>query len=155
MRVDAVRQFLAEHGLGDDYREFSVSSATVELAAKAIGCEPGRIAKSLTFLTKAGPVLIVVMGTARIDNQKFKRQFGEKARFPQAGEVELLFGHPVGGVCPFAVLPGVRIYLDESLRAFDPLYPAAGAGNNAVRVSLADLARVTGADWVDVCRTQF
>ena len=152
MRVDAVRQFLAEHGLADAYREFSVSSATVELAAKAIGCEPGRIAKSLTFIAKTGPMLIVVMGTARIDNQKFKRLFGEKARFPRPEDVERLFGHPVGGVCPFAVLPGVRMYLDESLRAFDPVYPAAGAANNAARISLADLERATGAGWVDVCR---
>lgn len=152
MRVEAVKQELAIHGLGAAYREFATSSATVELAAQAAGCEPGRIAKSLCFITRQGPVIIVVMGTARVDNQKFKQTFGEKARFPQTDEVATLTGHPVGGVCPFAPLPGVRIFLDASLRCFDPVYPAAGATNNAVCISLADLERVTRAPWVDVCK---
>jgi prolyl-tRNA editing enzyme YbaK/EbsC (Cys-tRNA(Pro) deacylase) len=151
MRVEEVKALLAGHGLADAYLEFSVSSATVELAARAIGCEPGRIAKTLAFITKDGPLLVVVMGTARVDNKKFKRAFGEKARFPSLEQVEALTGHPVGGVCPFAALPGVRVALDQSLRCFDPLYPAAGAPNNAVRVSLADLERLTQAPWVDVC----
>ncbi len=153
MRVEAVKNVLAEYGLAEAYREFPTSSATVELAAAAAGCEPGRIAKSLSFKTSQGPMVVVVMGTARIDNQKFKKQFGEKARFPHAEEVEELIGHPVGGVCPFAVKPGVKICLDESLRAFDPVYPAAGAANNAVCISLADLEKITGGAWVDVCKT--
>lgn len=154
MSVAAVKQFLEKHGLAEAYREFPVSSATVELAARAAGCEPGRIAKSLSFITREGPMIVVVMGTARIDNQKFKRQFGEKARFPRAEDVEELIGHPVGGVCPFALRPDVRIFLDESLRAFDPVYPAAGATNNAACISLADMERVTGAGWVDVCKVE-
>lgn len=152
MSVEAVKQELAGHGLADAYMEFPTSSATVELAAAAAGCEPGRIAKTLSFRTSHGPMVVVVMGTARIDNQKFKQQFGEKARFPQGEEVLDLIGHPVGGVCPFALKPGVRVYLDESLKAFDPVYPAAGATNNAVRVSLDDLERVTHGEWVDVCK---
>ncbi len=152
MRVDAVRKQLESFGLLDGYREFSTSSATVELAAAAAGCEPGRIAKTLSFKTADGPIVIVAMGTARIDNRKYKEQFREKAKFPQAEEVEALTGHPVGGVCPFALNPGVRVFLDVSLKAFDPVYPAAGAPNNAVCLSLADLELSTGGVWVDVCR---
>ncbi len=144
---------LAKHGLDALYMEFEVSSATVELAAKAAGCEPGRIAKTLSFITAQGPMVIVVMGTARVDNQKFKAVFHEKPRFMQGEQVEELTGHAIGGVCPFGLKPGVSIYLDESLKAFDPVYPAAGAANNAVKISLADLERVTGGQWVDVAKT--
>jgi prolyl-tRNA editing enzyme YbaK/EbsC (Cys-tRNA(Pro) deacylase) len=151
MRVLEVKAFLAEHGLAGAYLEFPASSATVELAAQAVGCEPGRIAKTLAFITKAGPLLLVVMGMARVDNKKFKLVFGEKPRFPSLQQLEALTGHPAGGVCPFAALDGVRIALDQSLRCFDPVYPAAGATNNAVRISLADLERLTQAPWVDVC----
>ena len=154
MSVEAVKQVLSAHGLLDNYQEFSTSSATVELAAAALGCEPGRIAKSLSFMTKSGPMVVVVMGTARVDNRKFKDQFGEKASFVKPDELETLVGHPMGGVCPFALLPGVRLFLDKSLRLFDPVYPAAGAFNNAVKISLADLERVTGAEWVDICKTE-
>lgn len=153
MRVDAVKKQLEAYGLLDRYIEFPTSSATVELAAQAAGCEPGRIAKTLSFKTNSGPVVIVVMGTARIDNRKFKDCFKEKARFPQGDEVVELIGHPIGGVCPFAVNEGVRIYLDVSLKAFDPVYPAAGAPNNAVCLSLEELERVTGGTWIDVCKT--
>lgn len=153
MGVEAVQQFLAGHGLADAYRSFETSSATVELAAAALGCEPGRIAKSLTFTARSGPIIVVAMGTARVDNRKFKDRFGEKASFAKADHLESLVGHPPGGVCPFAVLPGVRVFLDESLRLFDPVYPAAGAANNAVEISLADLERVSGATWVDICKT--
>ena len=152
MRVEAVKAILEAHGVGDAYLEFPTSSATVELAAQAAGCEPGRIAKTLSFLTSQGPLVVVAMGTARIDNRKFKDQFHEKARFLRGEEVEAHIGHPVGGVCPFALNEGVRVCLDVSLRQFDPVYPAAGAPNNAVRISLADLERVTGGEWVDVCK---
>lgn len=154
MSVEAVKRFLDEHGLADAYRAFATSSATVELAAEALNCEPGRIAKSLTFVTKGGPIIVVAMGTARVDNRKFKDQFGEKASFAKPDELEQLVGHPVGGVCPFAALPGVKVFLDESLRRFDPVYPAAGATNNAVEISLAELERVTGASWVDICKAE-
>ena len=152
MRIDEVKRQLEAFGVLDGYREFATSSATVELAAA--GCEPGRIAKTLSFKTAEGPIVIVVMGTARIDNRKFKDQFKEKAKFPQGEEVESLIGHPIGGVCPFAVNEGVRVFLDLSLKAFDPVYPAAGAPNNAVCLSLADLERVTGGTWVDVCKQE-
>lgn len=154
MRVKAVREFLEQHGLGAAYREFEVSSATVELAALAVGCEPGRIAKSLSLAGKDGPLILVVMGTARLDNRKFKDAFRQKAHFIKAEDVERLVGHPMGGVCPFALPAGVSVCLDESLKRFDPVYPAAGAPNNAVEISLADLERVTGATWVDVCKTE-
>ena len=118
MRIDEVKRQLEAFGVLDGYREFATSSATVELAAAAAGCEPGRIAKTLSFKTAEGPIVIVVMGTARIDNRKFKDQFKEKAKFPQGEEVESLIGHPIGGVCPFAVNEGVRVFLDLSLKAF-------------------------------------
>lgn len=154
MNVETVKQFLAGQGLLAAYREFETSSATVDLAAAALGCEPGRIAKSLTFVTKSGPIMVVAMGTARVDNRKFKDRFGEKASFAKSDQLEELVGHPMGGVCPFAVPATVRLFLDESLKLFDPVYPAAGAPNNAVEISLADLERVTGATWVDICRTE-
>lgn len=154
MRIDEVKKQLEAFGVLGGYREFATSSATVELAAVAAGCEPGRIAKTLSFKTAEGPIVIVVMGTARIDNRKFKDQFKEKAKFPQGEEVESFIGHPIGGVCPFAVNEGVRIFLDRSLKAFDPVYPAAGAPNNAVCLSLADLERVTGGTWIDVCKQE-
>ena len=154
MRVDAVREFLERHGLGADSRQFEVSSATVDLAAAAVGCEPGRIAKTLSLQGKDGPLVLVVMGTARLDNRKFKDVFHQKAHFIKAEDVESLVGHPMGGVCPFALPEGVPVYLDASLKNFDPVYPAAGAPNNAVEISLADLERVTGGVWVDVCKAE-
>lgn len=153
-RVDKVKEHLQAHGLLEGYREFETSSATVELAAQTIGCEPGRIAKTLSLGTAAGPMVIVAMGTARLDNRKFKDTFQEKARFLKGEEVPELVGHPIGGVCPFALKDGVRVFLDESLRLFDPCYPAAGAPNNAVKLSLNELERATGGKWVDVCRTE-
>lgn len=152
MRVTAVREQLAANGLADRYREFETSSATVELAAQALGCEPGRIAKSLSVMLKEGPAIIVVMGTARLDNRKFKDCFHQKAAFIPGGELPTHVGHPQGGVCPFALPEGVPVYLDESLRAFDPVYPAAGAPNNAVELHLDELERLTGGRWIDVCK---
>ena len=154
MRVDAVREFLSRHGVGAAYREFEVSSATVELAAQAIGCEPGRIAKSLSIAVNDAPLVLVVMGTARLDNRKFKDAFHAKARFIKPEDLESQVGHPMGGVCPFALPSGVPVYLDESLKRFDPVYPAAGAPNNAVRLTLAELERITGGTWVDVCKAE-
>ena len=153
MRVDAVRAFLARHGLEQAYSEFDVSSATVELAAQAIGCEPGRIAKSLSICVNDTPMVLVVMGTARLDNRKFKDAFHSKARFIKPEDLEAQVGHPMGGVCPFALPAGVAVYLDTSLRQFDPVYPAAGAPNNAAMLTLEELERVTGGTWVDVCKS--
>ena len=154
MSVEAVRAFLKEKGLEAAYREFSSSRATVALAAAVLGCEEGRIAKTLSLTTRSGPIVIVVMGTARLDNRKFKDVFHQKAHFIKAEDVESLVGHPMGGVCPFALPEGVPVYLDASLKNFDPVYPAAGAPNNAVEISLADLERVTGGVWVDVCKAE-
>ncbi len=152
MRTEQVKQFLQQHGLSDRYIQNPTSSATVELAAQALGCEPGRIAKTLGFVTKQGPMVIVACGTAKVDNTKYKAVFNEKARFMKPGEVETLTGHPVGGVCPFALNPQVKVYLDASLKAFDPVYPAAGAPDNAVKLSLQELQTLTGGQWVDVCK---
>ena len=152
MRVDAVKAVLASHGLAGAYMEFEVSSATVDLAAAAVGCEPGSIAKSLSVTGPDGPMVLVVMGTARLDNRKFMDAFNCKPRFIKPEELLELVGHPMGGVCPFALRDNVRIYLDVSLRCFDPVYPAAGASNNAVRITLDELERITGGIWVDVCK---
>ena len=153
MRVAAVRDFLTRHGLENAYLEFDVSSATVDLAAQAVGCEPGRIAKSLSISVNDAPLVLVVMGTARLDNRKFKDVFHAKARFIKPEDLEAQVGHPMGGVCPFALPEGVPVYLDKSLQRFDPVYPAAGAPNNAARLTLAELERVTGGVWVDVCKS--
>lgn len=154
MGVESVKDFLKKNNLFENYLEFQTSSATVELAVQAIGCEPGRIAKTLSLKTSNGPIVIVVMGAARIDNKKFKEVFGEKVKFLQGDEVFELTGHPIGGVCPFALKEGVKIYLDESLKEYNPIYPAAGAGNNAIKISLEDLERVTNGTWIDVCKFQ-
>ena len=154
MSIEKVRAFFAARGRGGDVLEFPVSSATVELAAQAVGVIPARIAKTLSLLGKDGPLVLVVMGTARLDNRKFKDVFHQKAHFIKAEDVESLVGHPMGGVCPFALPEGVPVYLDASLKNFDPVYPAAGAPNNAVEISLADLERVTGGVWVDVCKAE-
>lgn len=152
MRTEAVKAHLAAHGLADRYREFTVSSATVALAAEALHCEAGRIAKTLSIATASGPVLVVAMGLARLDNRKFKDLFHEKPRFIPAEALEELVGHPQGGVCPFALREGVRVFLDESLRRYDVVYPAAGAPNNAVELDLDELTALTGGQWIDVCK---
>ena len=152
MRVDAVRAVLASHGLAEAYMEFAVSSATVELAAAAVGCEPGRIAKSLSVMGADGPMVLVVMGTARLDNRKFKDAFNCKPRFIKPEELLELVGHPMGGVCPFALPPGVAVYLDESLKQYETVYPAAGTRDSAVKVPVAHFAEYTGGTWVDVCK---
>ena len=154
MRVDAVKAVLASHGLAEAYMEFAVSSATVDLAAAAVGCEPGRIAKSLSVMGADGPMVLVAMGTARLDNRKFKDVFGCKPRFIKPEDLPDMVGHPMGGVCPFALRDTVRVYLDASLRNFDPIYPAAGAPNNMVRITLDELERITGGTWVDVCKEE-
>lgn len=152
MSVEEVKKQLQREGLLQDYREFDVSCATVELAARAIGCEEGRIAKTLAFVTREGPILIILMGKARIDNKRFKEVFAQKAIFPKPEDLPDLVGHVAGGVCPFAVREGIRVFLDESLRSYDPVYPSAGATNNAVRISLADLERITQGKWIRVSR---
>lgn len=131
--------------------EFTVSSATVELAAKAVGVEPGMIAKSLSFKLKGGgAVVIVLAGTARLSNRKFKDFFGCRAKMLNPEETEEITGHAVGGVCPFGLKDGVKVYLDNSLKAYDIVYPAAGASNNAVRIQVSEFADITNGEWADL-----
>ena len=133
--------------------EFAVSSATVELAAVAVGCEPQRIAKTLSFMVDQKPILIVAAGDAKIDNPKYKAQFSTKAKMLSHDQAAELIGHAVGGVCPFAVNDGVAVYLDESLKRFDIVYPAAGTGNSAVKLTIDELYTCSEAvGWVDVCK---
>ncbi len=153
MSIETVRSHLARYGLDARIREFRQSSATVELAAAALGCEPERIAKTLSFLVGASPVLIVTAGDARIDNAKFKARFGTKAKMIAPEQVEALTGHAVGGVCPFAPAAGVAIFLDESLKRFDTVFPACGTPNSAVELTVPELERASGmTGWVDVCK---
>lgn len=152
MSLERARAYLREKGLEDRIIIPEHSSATVAEAAEALGCEPGMIAKTLSFLQDETPVLILAEGTARIDNAKYKARFRRKAKMIPFDEVETRIGHSVGGVCPFGVNEGVTVYLDESLRLHDVVYPAAGTDHSAVRLSIADLERACpGAEWIDVC----
>jgi prolyl-tRNA editing enzyme YbaK/EbsC (Cys-tRNA(Pro) deacylase) len=151
MSLQSVRAFLADRNLDLPIIELDVSTATVALAAEAHGVEPGRIAKTLAFrLNGEHAILLVAAGDARIDNRKFKAALG-KGKMLQADEVVELTGHPVGGVCPFGLAHPLPIYLDYSLRDFDEVLPAAGTINSAIRISIEQLAEVTGGQWVDVC----
>ncbi|MCI5704073.1 YbaK/EbsC family protein [Candidatus Pseudoscillospira sp. SGI.172] len=154
MSIEKVRSFFAGLGREDDILEFAVSSATVELAAQAVGCSPGRIAKTLSFAVDEGCVLVVCAGDSKIDNSKFKAQFHTKAKMLSPDEVLSFTGHAVGGVCPFAIEnPAVTVYLDESMRRFDTVYPAAGSSNSAIRLTPAELERFSkSAGWIDVCK---
>ena len=154
MSIEKVRKYFAEYGMEDKILEFSVSSATVELAAAALGCEGARIAKSLSLMTGDGPILIITAGDTKIDNSKYKHTFGQKARMLAFDEVEKLIGHGVGGVCPFAVNEGVRVYLDESLKRFETVFPAAGSANSAIELTPRELEKYSSSlvGWVDVCK---
>ncbi|MBP3520560.1 MAG: YbaK/EbsC family protein [Oscillospiraceae bacterium] len=153
MAIEKVRAYFEGYGMADRILEFQVSSATVELAAQALGCEPCRIAKTLSFSVEDKPILIVAAGDAKIDNPKYKAQFGTKAKMLTPAEAEDLVGHAVGGVCPFAVKEGVRVYLDESLKRFETVFPACGSSNSAIELTISELERYSGYDsWVDVCK---
>lgn len=153
MAIEAVKDFFSKYGIADRVREFDVSSATVELAARALGCDPCRIAKTLSFLVDGRAVLIVTAGDAKIDNPKYKAQFGTKARMLTPGEAEALVGHAVGGVCPFAVNNGVTVYLDVSLKRFPTVFPACGSSSSAIELTIPELEKYSGfAAWIDVCK---
>ena len=153
MSIDKVREHLKKFGADNRIIEFAVSSATVELAAAALGCPGARIAKSITFKNDDKAILVVAAGDAKIDNPKFKACFGIKAKMLTAEEVEKLVGHSVGGVCPFGVRDTVDVYLDESLRRFDTVYPACGSSNSAIELNLEELEEYSGSSrWVDVCK---
>ena len=153
MPVTDVKEYLRQYGLEDRVRELSESSATVELAAQALGCEPARIAKTLSFKLEEGPVLIVAAGDAKVDNAKYKAKFHQKAKMLTPEEALTLIGHPVGGVCPFALKPGVAVYLNESLKRFQTVFPACGSGNSAIELTLPELERASrAAEWADLCK---
>lgn len=153
MAIEKVREYFKQQGIEEKIQEFSVSSATVALAAEALNCEPERIAKTLSFLVEEQAVLIVAAGDARIDNSKYKKQFETKAKMLTPELVTALVGHAVGGVCPFAVKEGVRVYLDESLKRFETVFPACGSSNSAIELTIPELERYSGFEsWVDVCK---
>ncbi len=151
MAIEKVREYFKTLGAEDRILEFEVSSATVELAAKALGCEPQRIAKTLSFDINGDTVLIVVAGDAKVNNSKFKEAFHTKAKMLGFDEAEERIGHAVGGVCPFAVNDGVKVYLDESLKRFETVFPACGSSNSAVELTIAELEKFSNPiSWVDV-----
>ena len=153
MAIEKVREYFRRFGMEERILEFEVSSATVELAAQALHCEPCRIAKTLSFLVEGKGILIVAAGDAKIDNPKYKAYFGAKAKMLSPEEVETLVGHAVGGVCPFANPEGTTAYLDVSLKRFDTVFPAAGSPNSAIELSCAELEAFShSAGWVDVCK---
>ena len=153
MSIEKVKAYFAALGMEDRVLEFPVSSATVELAAAALGCEPCRIAKTLSFSVGGAPILIVTAGDVKINNAAYKARFSTKAKMLTPDEAVSLIGHAVGGVCPFAVNEGVTVYLDESLRRFETVFPACGSGNSAIELTIPELERYSGfAAWVDVCK---
>ncbi len=153
MSIEKVREYFKSKNYEDRIIEFDVSSATVELAAEALGCDPALIAKTLSFKVNDGAVLIVCAGDTKIDNGKFKAQFSTKAKMLTPEEAVEMVGHAVGGVCPFAIKDGVRVFLDNSLRRFETVYPAAGSSSSAVKLSPEELEMLSAAEgWIDVCK---
>ena len=153
MAIKKVKAFFKEYDMENRVQEFNVSSATVELAAAALHCEPNRIAKTLSFIVDGNAILIVAAGDAKVDNPKYKAQFGTKAKMLTLEEVETLVGHAVGGVCPFAVNEGVSVYLDVSLKRFQTVFPACGSSNSAIELSIDELEEYSNfIQWVDVCK---
>ncbi len=153
MSFEKAKNYLLDRGYEDRIREFDVSSATVDLAAVAVGTEPARIAKSLTFLIGENPIMILCAGDTKIDNAKFKALFKVKAKMMTAEQVEEMIGHKIGGVCPFGIRDNVKVYLDISLKRFDVVYPACGSSNSAVQLSCDELEKASeSAGWIDVCK---
>ena len=153
MSIEKVKEYFKNYNIDNRIQELNESSATVELAAKALGCEPKRIAKTLSFKVDEQPILIVVAGDTKIDNAKYKSYFNKKAKMLTYEEVLELIGHPVGGVCPFAINEGVTVYLDESLKRFKTVYPACGSSNSAIELNIQELEKYSNFyKWVDVCK---
>ena len=153
MSIEKGRAYFRQFGMEDRVLEFNVSSATVELAALALGVEGARIAKTLSFKKGDSCILILAAGDARIDNHKFKDKFHMKAKMPSPDEVLTLVGHPVGGVCPFGINDGIDVYLDESLKRFETVFTAVGSGNSAIELNLDELYKYSNAvEWIDVCK---
>lgn len=153
MAIDRVKTYFRQYGMEEKVKEFDVSSATVELAAQALSCEPARIAKTLSFMVDGHAMLIVAAGDVKIDNHKYKEQFHTKAKMLSPEEAETLVGHALGGVCPFAVNEGVTVYLDESLKRFETVFPACGSSNSAIELTIPELEKYAlPVQWVDVCK---
>ena len=153
MSIEKGRAYFRQFGMEDRVREFDVSSATVELAALALGVEGARIAKTLSFKKDDSCILILAAGDARIDNHKFKDKFHMKAKMLAPEEVLSIVGHPVGGVCPFGINDGIDVYLDESLKRFETVFPAVGSANSAIELDLDELYQYSNAiEWIDVCK---
>lgn len=154
MSIEAGRAYFRQFGIEDRVLEFDVSSATVELAAAALNTEGKRIAKSLSFKIGEEPILVIAAGDAKVDNKKYKAQFGAKAKMLTPDEAVELIGHAVGGVCPFGIKDGVKTYLDESLKRFDTVFPAVGSSNSAIELAIPELEKYAQnfVEWVDVCK---
>jgi len=153
MSIENVKEYFKKFDMQSRILEFAVSSATVQLAAQALGCEPERIAKTLSFKVNEQPVLIVAAGDAKVDNAKYKARFGAKAKMLAPDEVEHLVGHAVGGVCPFCINESIPVYLDVSLKRFGTVYPACGSSNSAIELSISELERYSNSiGWIDVCK---
>lgn len=153
MAIDRVKEYFRTYGIEEKIQEFDVSSATVELAAAALHCEPQRIAKTLSFMVDNHAILVVAAGDAKIDNSKYKAQFSTKAKMLSPEEAERLVGHAVGGVCPFAINENVEVYLDVSLKRFETIFPACGSSNSAIELTIPELEKYSGyVEWVDVCK---
>ena len=153
MSIERAKEYLRQYGMEDRVRETELSSATVELAAEALGCEPARIAKTLSFLVNEEAVLIVAAGDTKVDNAKYKHFFGVKAKMLSPDQVEEMIGHAIGGVCPFGIKEGVKVYLDASLKRFETVFPACGSSNSAIELTIPELEKYAApCEWVDVCK---
>lgn len=153
MSIAKAREYFKQFGMEERILEFEISSETVSLAAIAVGCEPKRIAKTLSFMVDDKPILIVTAGDAKIANAQYKEKFHAKAKMLSYDEVETLIGHAVGGVCPFGINEGVTVYLDESLKRFETVFPAAGSSNSAIELTIPELEKYSNfVEWVNVCK---
>lgn len=153
MSIEIARAYFKKFDMDDRILEFEVSSATVELAAQAVGCEPERIAKTLSFMVDEQPILIIAAGDAKIDNPKYKATFHKKAKMMTPEELEKYVGHAIGGVCPFGIPEQVNVYLDKSLTRFETVFPACGSSNSAIELTIPELEKYSNfKEWVDVCK---
>ena len=153
MAIEKVKEYFKKYNMEDKIIELDVSSATVELAANALGCEPKRIAKSLGFLVNENPILVIAAGDARIDNSRFKEYFKVKSSMIPFEKVNELIGHDVGGVCPFGINENVKVYLDNSLKRFNTIFPACGSSNSAIELTIEELEKYSNyIEWIDVCK---
>lgn len=151
MAIDKVREYFKKYNMDNRIQEFETSSATVELAAKALNCEPKRIAKTMSFLVDDKPILIVLAGDTKIDNSKYKTKFHTKAKMVPFEDVEKIIGHAAGGVCPFGINEGIDVYLDESLKRFKTVFPACGSSNSAIELTVKELEKTSNFNkWIDV-----